>query len=153
MGGDRARGERVLVPAYEGLADDSVGRDLDNGDVGDTVVGGTDLNLHRNDLTRGVLVDLAGVSERDTLALPHAALGVRALKVLESTLDVAVAVGVLLVVDLVTAGGPEAVTGETGGGGGDEAVGGDGGGEASEGDGGGVGLHFDGWLLGWKGCW
>ena len=145
--GDGRRGQSVAVPALEGLTNDLVGLDVDDRDVGDTVVGSTDLDLHGNDLTSGVVEDLTSVGKGDTLALPHAAVRVVALEVLERTLDVAVVVGALLVVDLVTAGSLEAIARETGRGGGDEAVGGDGGGEASKGNGGGVGLHFDGWLL------
>ena len=153
MLGDGGGGESVRVPALEGLADDLVGLDVDDGDVGNTVVRGTDLNLHGDDLAGGVLEDLTSVGEWDTLALPHAAVRVVTLEVLESTLDVTVVVGALLVVDLVTAGSLEAITRKTGRGGGDETVGGDGGGEASKGNGGGVGLHFDGWVVGLKGCW
>lgn len=144
--GDRRGGESVLVPADEGLANDLVGLDVNDGDVGDTVVGSADLDLHGNDLASGVGEDLTSIGEWDTLALPHAAVGVVTLKVLEGTLNVAVVVGALLVVDLVTAGSLEAITGQTGSGGGDEAVGGNRGGEASKGNSGGVGLHFDGWL-------
>lgn len=149
VSGDGGAGESVLVPADEGRANDCVGLDVDDGDVGDTVVGSADLDLHGDDLAGGVLEDLTGVLEGDTLALPHAAVGVRTLEVLESALDVAVEVGALLVVDLVTAGSLEALAGHTGSGGGDEAVGGDGGGEASKGNGGGVGLHFESWLVDW----
>lgn len=153
MGGHGRARKSVLVPADEGLANDSVGFDVDNGDVGDTIVRSADLDLHRDDLTSRVGEDLTSIGEWDTLALPHAAVGVVTLKVLESTLDIAVVVGALLVVDLVTAGSLEAVTGETGRGRADEAVSGDGGSEASEGNGGGVGLHLDCWLVvGLQGC-
>jgi hypothetical protein len=140
-------GEGVLVPADEGLADDLVGLGVDNGDVGNTIVRGMDLNLHGDDLASGVGEDLAGIGEGDALALPHLAVGVVAVEVLEGTLDIAILVGVLGVVDLITAGGLEAITGQTGSGRGDEAVGGDGGGKASNGKGGGVGLHVEVFLV------
>lgn len=148
MLGHGGAGKSVLVPADEGLANDLVGLDADDGDVGNTVVGSADLDLHGDLLASSVGEDLAGIGEWDTLALPHAAVGVVTLEVLESTLDVAEVVGALLVVDLVTAGSLEAITGETGRGRRDVTVGGDGGDEASEGNGGGVGLHVEfGWLL------
>ena len=147
MLGDRRAGQGIRVPALKRLTDDLVGLDVDDGDVGNTVMGSTDLDLHGNDLASSVGEDLTSIGEWDTLALPHAAVGVFTLKVLESTLDVAVMVGALLVVDLVTAGSLEAITGETGSRGGDEAVSGDGGSEASEGNSSGVGLHFD------SSCW
>lgn len=101
----RRGGEGVLVPADKRLADDLVGLGVDNGDVGNTIVRGMDLNLHGDDLASGVGEDLAGVGEGNALALPHLAVGVVAVKVLEGTLDVAILVGVLGVVDLITAGG------------------------------------------------
>ena len=106
--------ESVLVPADEGCADDLVGLGVDDGDVGNTIVRSADFNLHGDDLAGGVGEDLAGVGEGDALALPNLAVGVVALQVLDRTLDIAVLVGVLGVVDLVTAGGLEAVTGHTG---------------------------------------
>jgi hypothetical protein len=102
-----------------------------------------DLNLHGDDLARSVLEDLGGILECETLALPHLAVGVFTLEVLESTLDVAVVVRGLLVVDLLTAVLLETLTGHTGRRGADVAVGGDGGDEASKGNGSGVGLHLD----------
>lgn len=88
-------------------------------------MGRTDLNSHGNDLTGGVGEDLTGVRERNTLALPHAAVRVGAVEVLQSALDISVVIGRLLVVNLVTAGGLETITGQTGLGRADIAVGGD----------------------------
>jgi len=137
-------GEGVLVPADERLADDLVGSDVDDGNVGNTVVRSADLNLHGDDLSGGVLEDLASIGEWHTLALPRAAVGVVTLsEVLKSTLDVSVVVGALGVVELVTTGSLEAITGHTRSGLADEAVGGDGGGKASNGGGDSVGLHCD----------
>jgi hypothetical protein len=136
-----AGGEGVLVPADEGLANDLVGLDADDGHVGGTVMGSADLNLDRNLLARSVAEDLAGVRKGNTLALPDAAVGVRALEVLNGTLDVTVLVGVLGVEDLITTSSLQAGTWLTRNGALDEAVGGDGGDEASKGDGSSVGLH------------
>lgn len=146
MLGDGRRGQGILVPADQGRADDRVGAGLDNGNVGNAIVRSADLDRHRNDLASGIAEDLTGIRERHTLAVPHAAVGVRALQVLESTLDVAIMVRVLLVEDLVTASGLETITGETGLGRADEAVGGNGRDEASEGSDGGVGFHCCGLL-------
>lgn len=104
---------------------------------------GADINRNGDDLTGGVAKYFASVRKGNTLAVPKAAVRVGALEVLDRTLDVAVVVGVLLVINLFTAGGLEAVTGQTRRGTSDVAVSGDRGDEASEGNGGGVGLHFD----------
>lgn len=136
-------GQSILVPADKGLTDDGVGADLDDGDIGNTVVGSADLDGHGNDLAGGVREDLAGILERNTLAVPHAAVRVATLEVLERTLDVSIAVRVLLVENLVTAGGLETITGQTGLGAADETVSGNSGDEASDGNGGRVGLHCD----------
>lgn len=137
-------GKGILVPADEGLADDFVGGDVDDGNVGNTVVGRADFDLHGDDLTSGVLEDLTSVGEGNTLALPHAAVRVVTLEVLESTLNVSVVVRGLGVVDLVTTGSLEAIAGHTGSRLADEAVGCDGRGKAGNGSGDGVGLHCDG---------
>jgi hypothetical protein len=147
VGRDGARGQSVLVPADEGLANDLVGADLDDGNVGNTVVGSADLNLHGDDLTGSVGEDLAGIREGNTLAVPHPAVGVVTLEVLEGTLDVAEVVTVLLVVDLVTADLLKTLAGHTGSGRGNVSVGSDGGDEASKGNSSGVGLHFEFWCL------
>jgi hypothetical protein len=136
-------GQCVLVPADEGLADDLVRLDANDRDVGETVVRSTDLNLHGDLLASGVAEDLTGILERNTLALPDTAVWVRALEVLDGTLNIAVLIRILRVEDLVTAGSLEAGAGLTRSGAGDEAVGGNGGDEASSGDDGRVGLHCD----------
>lgn len=141
--GQGGRSQSILVPADQGRANNGVRAGLDDGDVGDTIVRSADLDSHGNDLTSGVGKDLAGVRERHTLALPHAAVRVRALKVLESALNIAIVIRRLLVVDLLTASGLETIARSTGSGRGDEAVSGNGGNEASEGNGSGVGLHSD----------
>jgi hypothetical protein len=136
-------GQGVLVPADEGRADDLVGLDADDGNVGKTIVRSADLDLHGDLLASGVAEDLTGIIEGNTLTLPDAAVWVGALKVLDGTLNIAVLVGALGVEDLVTAGSLEAGAGLTRSGAGDEAVCGNGGDEASSGDDGRVGLHCD----------
>lgn len=138
------RGQGVLVPADEGLANDCVGGGVHNGNVGDTIVRGTDVDLHLDLLARLILLNLAVVGERNALALPQAAVWVRALQVLSSTLDVAVVVGKLVVVDLVATGSLETQTGHADIGRSDIAVGGNGRGKACNSDSDGVSLHCGG---------
>lgn len=108
------RGQGVLVPADEGLSDDLVGSEVDDGNIGKTVVGRTNGDGHGYLLAGRVGVDLGVIGERNTLALPDTAIRVAALKVLDRALDVAVHVGVLSVEDLVTACFLEAVAGLSG---------------------------------------
>lgn len=110
---------------------------------------GANLDFHGDLLAGGEAVDFSGVGEGNAFAVPHTAVGMRALEVLESTLDVTVVVGVLLVEDLVSTGGFEAIAWKTRGGAGYEAVSGDRGGQARKGDDRCEGLHGDGWLQRW----
>lgn len=144
---DTGLGGGVDIPALQGRADDAVGGSVDDGDVGNTGVGGTDVDLEVDGLARGVGLDVVlVVVELVALAEPDVALGgiVVALGAgnLELALDVAVVVGLLVVVDLLTASGGHGITRHTGLGAGDEAVAGDDGGQ--DGEGGNVlGRHFD----------
>jgi hypothetical protein len=143
VAGDGHRSQGVLVEADEGLANNLVGADFDNGDVGVTIVWSANLNLHGNLLAGSVVEDLTGIFEGNTLALPDAAVWVGALEVLHGALDIAKLVRRLLVKDLITAGGLETRAGLTGSRRLNEAVGGNGRGKASQGNGGRERLHSD----------
>jgi hypothetical protein len=143
VAGHGLRGQGVLVKADEGLANDRVGADLDDGDVGNTVVGRANFDFHRNLLARSVVENLASVLKGNTLALPDAAVRVGALQVLHRALNVAKLIGRLLVEDLVTASGLEALAGLTRSRRLDEAVGGNRRSKASKGNGGGKRLHLE----------
>jgi hypothetical protein len=143
VAGHGLRGQGVLVKADEGLANDLVGADLDDGDVGNTVVGCANFNLHGNLLARSVVENLASVLKGNTLTLPDAAVWVGALQVLHGALNVAKLVGRLLVEDLVTAGGLKTRAGLTRNRRLDEAVGGNRRGKAGKGNGGRERLHFE----------
>lgn len=125
---DSVGGGAVLVPALQDAADDGVGGGGNNGDVGDTGVRGANVDLDVDLLANGVLLHVLGVVvELVALAEPDvASLSVvvgLAVGDLELALDVAVVVGRLVVVHLLTAGLLESITGHTGGGAEDEAVG------------------------------
>lgn len=104
-------------------------------------MGSTNLDGHWDLLAGRVREDFAGIFEGNTFALPDAAIWVRALEVLESSLDISVSVGRLLVEDLITASGLETLAGHTGSRAGDGAVSSNRRGEASNGNCGGVRLH------------
>lgn len=144
--GDRGKG--VLVPADEGLADDLVGGNVDDGNIGNTVVGSTNLNLHVDLLAGSVGINVLGIRKGDTLALPNTTVGVAALEVLLGTLNVAVVVGNLSVPNAITASGPETIAREAGLWEFDKAVTRNGRGEACNGGSDSVGLHCGGgWVL------
>lgn len=137
----------ILVPVLQDRANDAVGGSLDDGDVGGTGVGSADVDLEGHGLAEleGLDVVLV-VVELVALAEPDVALGgvVVALGAgdLELALDVAVVVGLLVVVDLLTASGSHGITRHTGRRAGDEAVASNNAGQ--DGEGGNVlGRHFD----------
>jgi hypothetical protein len=132
-----------LIPADEWLANDSVGADFYDRDVGDTIMRSADFDRHRDCLAGSVVEDLTSVREGNTLALPHAAVGMGTLKILKRTLNISVVVRELVIKDLVTAGSLEAISWHAGCRAGDVAMGGNGGNEASNGSYGEVGLHIE----------
>lgn len=140
-------GSEVGWPRLQGANDLVVGSAHD-GDVGVTSVGSADVKGDRNNLARSVLLDVGGVvGVLVTLARPYLTLGgvVVGLSVgdLEHTLDVAVVVTHLVIVDLLTASGLHSGTWHTGLGGGDETVTGDRGGQTGGGEKNFGGLHGD----------
>ena len=145
--GDTSGGRGVDVPALQRAANDRVAGRVDNRDVGDTGVGSADVDDHGDLLAGGVFLDIVlVVGKLVTLAEPDVALGglVVALRLgdLKLTLDVAVVVRLLVVVDLLTAGGGHGSAGHTGLGRGDETVAVDGGSKSRKDDEG--RLHFGG---------
>lgn len=138
------RGQGVLVPADEGLADDLVGSEIDDGNIGKTVVGRTNGDGHVYHLAGGIGEDLGVIGKRNTLALPDTAIRVAALKVLYRTLDVAVHVRILSVEDLVTACLLEAIAGLSGSWADDATVSSNRRGKACNGSSDNVRLHCDG---------
>lgn len=134
---DAGGGGGVAVPADEGVADDAVGGQVDDGDVGDSGVGRGDVDDEGDLLAGGEALDGVGggVVELVAAALPQVALGGVEVGLrgadLGHGLDVAVVVRRLHVPDLLTAGGLHGIAQGTGGGGGDPAVGRDAGGEES----------------------
>lgn len=134
---DARGGGGVAVPADEGVADDAVGGQVDDGDVGDARVGRGNVDDKGDLLAGGEALDRVGggVVELVAAALPQVALG--GVKVglggadLGHGLDVAVVVRGLHVPDLVTAGGLHGIAQGAGGGRGDTAVGRDASGEES----------------------
>lgn len=141
------RGQGVLVPADEGLADDLVGSEVDDGNIGMTVVRRTNGDVHLYHLAGGVGVDLGVIGERNTLALPDTAIRAAALKVLDRALDVAVHVGILSVEDLVTASLLQTIAGFSRSRVNDVTVSSNGRGEACNGSGDNVGLHCNGLVV------
>lgn len=145
--GDTGGGRGVDVPALQRAANDRVAGRVDNRDVGDTGVGSADVDDHGDLLAGGVFLDIVlVVGKLVTLAEPDVALGglVVALRLgdLKLALDVAVVVRLLVVVDLLTAGGGHGSAGHTGLGRGDETVAVDGGSKSRKDDEG--RLHFGG---------
>ena len=141
--GHRRRRQSVLVPADERRADDSVRADFDDRDVCNTVMRGADLHFHRNFLAGTEVVDITRVRKGNTLALPDFAVRVGALQILNGSLNIAVVVGELRVVDLIAANGFEAITRHTRRRFDDETVSSHGRDKARKRDGGGVRLHVD----------
>lgn len=144
---DALLGGGVAVPGDEGVADDRVGAEVDDGDVGDARVGRGDVDDEGHLLARGEALDRVGggVVELVAAALPQVALGGVEVGLrgadLRHGLDVAVVVRRLHVPDLVAAGGLHGITQGARGGGGDPAVGRDAGGE--EGGSGDLLVHLD----------
>lgn len=100
-----------------------------------------DLDRHWDRLSRSVVEDFTSVRKRDTLALPHAAVGMGTLKVLDRALNVSIMVRDLVVIDLITTRSLETISWHARGRAADVAMGGHGSNEASKGSDDGVGLH------------
>ena len=146
VGGDAGGSGGIDIPGDQGLADDTVGRGVDDGDVSDAGVGSADINCEVDFLAGGIGLDVVlVVGELVTLAKPDVALSVFVVALaggdLQLALDVAVVVGLLVGLDLLAAGGFHCVAGHTGFWAGDEAMGVDQGDNAGEGQGGEL-LHF-----------
>ncbi|KAI6766855.1 hypothetical protein HG531_011215 [Fusarium graminearum] len=134
----------IVLKLDQRLADHGIRRSLDDGNIGVTSVGSSNVDLKGDLLAEAVLLDIVlVVVELEALAQPEVA--VSGLEVLANdlldALDVAVDVGGLLVEGLVSAGGLVGVAGPAGGGRLDEAVGGD---ERNESEDSGGVLHFGG---------
>lgn len=147
VGGDTGGGGGIDIPRDQGLANDTVGGGIDHGDVGNTSVGGTDVDLEVDSLAGSVGLDVVlVVGELVTLAKPDITLiGVvvaLARGDLQLALNVTVVVGLLVDLDLLSAGSLHGATGHTGLGAGDEAMGVDQGDNAGKSQSGGELLHF-----------
>jgi hypothetical protein len=79
---ERRRRQCVLVPADKRRADDRIRADLDNGDVCDTVMRGTNFHFHGNLLAGTEVVDVTRVRKWNTFALPDFAVRVGTLQIL-----------------------------------------------------------------------
>ena len=105
-GGVGVVGEVIVGDQWE--SDDGVGSSLNDGDIGSTSVGCAQIEFERDDLSRGVGLNVGSVIlQLESLAQPNVA-GLRvivglSIGNLEFSLDVSVGVGVLVVVNLITA--------------------------------------------------
>lgn len=146
IGLDAGGGGCVDIPGDQRGANDLVGGSGDDGDVGDTGVGGTDVDGEGDLLSCLVRLDVVLViGELVALAKPDVALGGFVITLaggnLQLALDVAVLVGALVGQNLLATGGSHCGTGLASFGASDEAMGVDQGNDAGESQSGGEVLH------------
>lgn len=146
IGLDTGGGGCIDIPGDQRGANDLVGGSGDDGDVGDTGVGGADVDSEGDLLSCGVGLDVVLViGKLVALAKPDVALGGVIITLaggnLELALDVAVLVGALVGQDLLATGGAHCGTGLASFWLSDEAMGVDQGNDAGEGQSGGEVLH------------
>lgn len=146
IGLDTGGGGCIDIPGDQRGANDLVGGSGDDGDVGDTGVGGADVDSEGDLLSCGVGLDVVLViGKLVALAKPDVALGGVVITLaggnLELALDVAVLVGALVGQDLLATGGAHCGTGLASFRLSDKSMGVDQGDDAGEGQSGGEVLH------------